>query len=106
MIRPRIAEIQAAVAEHYGIAREAMVEPHGRGARLSEKVRPRQVAMCLSVRLSGQSLSRIGQAFGGRDHTTVIHAARQVEARCRKEGPTRQAMHKLTKVLLLRRGAL
>jgi chromosomal replication initiator protein len=41
--------------------------------------RPRQVAMFLSKRLTAKSLPEIGRRFGGRDHTTVIHAVRKIE---------------------------
>jgi len=41
--------------------------------------RPRQVAMALSKELTNHSLPEIGDAFGGRDHTTVLHACRKVE---------------------------
>ena len=40
--------------------------------------RPRQVAMCLSKELTSHSLPEIGDAFGGRDHTTVLHACRVI----------------------------
>jgi len=41
--------------------------------------RPRQIAMALSKELTNHSLPEIGDAFGGRDHTTVLHACRKVE---------------------------
>jgi chromosomal replication initiator protein len=46
--------------------------------------RPRQVAMALSKELTNQSLPEIGDAFGGRDHTTVLHACRKI-AQLREE---------------------
>ena len=49
-------------------------------ARRSRSVaRPRQVAMFLSKMLTSKSLPEIGRRFGGRDHTTVIHAVRKIE---------------------------
>ncbi len=60
-------------------------------------VRPRQLAMCLAVRLTNHSLTRIGQFFGGRDHTTVIHAINAAQAR-----PEAQAVaRKLTKRMIM-----
>src|SRR5438132_68811 len=47
--------------------------------RAREVARPRQVAMYLSKQLTPKSLPDIGRRFGGRDHTTVIHAVRQIE---------------------------
>jgi chromosomal replication initiator protein len=73
--RVTIEEIQKAVVEHYGIRMSDMVS-----ARRSRAVaRPRQVAMYLAKQLTPRSLPEIGKKFGGRDHTTVMHAVRQVE---------------------------
>lgn len=75
--RASVLTIQAAVAKHYGIPPEEMTsQRQGR-----EVARPRQVAMYLSKQLTPSSLSKIGRRFGGRDHTTVIHAIRAVEHR-------------------------
>ncbi len=56
---------------------------------------PRSVAMYLARRLTGQSLDRIGQYFGGRDHTTVSHGCRQTEVRLKTEPAVRQAVQQL-----------
>ena len=48
--------------------------------RFRSVARPRQVAMALAKELTQQSLPEMGEAFGGRDHTTVLHACRKVEA--------------------------
>ena len=48
--------------------------------------RPRQIAMYLSKQLTSRSLPEIGRKFGGRDHTTVIHAVRKIE-QLREEDP-------------------
>ena len=72
---PMVAEIQAKVAGYFQIPLLEM-----RSARRArEVVRPRQVAMYLAKRLTARSLPQIGIQFGGRDHTTVIHAVRQIE---------------------------
>jgi len=79
--RVTIEEIQKKVAEHYNIRVSDMSS-----ARRSRSVaRPRQVAMYLSKQLTQRSLPEIGRKFGGRDHTTVMHAARKVEELCRTD---------------------
>ena len=81
--RISIDEIQTQVAEHYRIRKAEMTSAR----RAREVARPRQVAMYLSKQLTPKSLPDIGRRFGGRDHTTVIHAVKQIErlraARCR-----------------------
>ena len=73
--RITIEEIQKRVAEHFNIR---VADMHS--ARRSRAVaRPRQVAMYLSKQLTSRSLPEIGRKFGGRDHTTVIHAVKKVE---------------------------
>ncbi len=73
--RISIDEIQTQVAEHYRIRKAEMTSAR----RAREVARPRQVAMYLSKQLTPKSLPDIGRRFGGRDHTTVIHAVRQIE---------------------------
>ena len=48
--------------------------------RTANVVRPRQIAMYLAKMLTPRSLPEIGRRFGGRDHTTVLHAVRKIEA--------------------------
>ena len=73
--RVTIEEIQKAVVEHYAIRMADMTS-----ARRSRAVaRPRQMAMYLAKQLTPRSLPEIGKKFGGRDHTTVMHAVRQIE---------------------------
>jgi chromosomal replication initiator protein len=73
--RITIEDIQKRVAEYYGIKISDM-----QSARRSQNVaRPRQVAMYLAKALTSRSLPEIGRKFGGRDHTTVLHAVRKVE---------------------------
>ena len=69
-----VEEIQRKVAEHFNIRMTDMYS-----ARRSRSVaRPRQVAMYLCKQLTGKSLPDIGHIFGGRDHTTVMHAIKRV----------------------------
>lgn len=73
--RITIDEIQKKVAEHFNIRISDM-----HSARRARQVaRPRQIAMYLAKQLTPRSLPEIGRKFGGRDHTTVIHAVRKVE---------------------------
>lgn len=69
-----IDNIQRSVAEYYKIKMGDMLSKR----RNRSVARPRQVAMSLSKELTSHSLPEIGDAFGGRDHTTVLHACRQV----------------------------
>lgn len=70
-----IATIQAEVAHYFGIPVAEMRSAR----RFRDVARPRQIAMYLAKQLTPQSLPEIGRRFGNRDHTTVIHAIRQVE---------------------------
>ena len=73
-----IEEIQKSVAEHFNIRISDM-----HSARRARSVaRPRQVAMYLSKQLTSRSLPEIGRKFGGRDHTTVMHAVKKVDELC------------------------
>ena len=70
-----IEEIQKKVAEHYNIRLTDMHSPR----RSRSVARPRQVAMYLAKSITSRSLPEIGRKFGGRDHTTVMHAVKKVE---------------------------
>ncbi|MEM7211667.1 MAG: helix-turn-helix domain-containing protein, partial [Pseudomonadota bacterium] len=70
-----IEEIKRRVAEYYSLRMTDLIS--ARRARVV--ARPRQVAMFLCKTLTSKSLPEIGRGFGGRDHTTVIHAVRKIE---------------------------
>jgi chromosomal replication initiator protein len=70
-----IDNIQRSVAEYYKIKMSDMLSKR----RNRSVARPRQMAMCLAKELTNHSLPEIGDAFGGRDHTTVLHACKQVK---------------------------
>jgi chromosomal replication initiator protein len=73
--RITIDEIQRKVAEHFSLQLQDM-----HSSRRSRNVaRPRQIAMYLCKKLTPRSLPEIGRKFGGRDHTTVMHAVRKVD---------------------------
>lgn len=76
-VYPRIEQIKALIAAHFDITVEALLSPR----RDYEVCHPRQAAMYLSRKSTTASWPDIGLLFGGRDHTTVIHAVRQIEKR-------------------------
>jgi chromosomal replication initiator protein len=73
--RVKIEDIQRIVARHYNVSRGDLLSSR----RTANVVRPRQVAMYLAKTLTLRSLPEIGRRFGGRDHTTVLHAVRKIE---------------------------
>ena len=83
-----IDQIQKRVAEHFDV-RLADMTSKRRPANIAF---PRQIAMYLARELTKTSLSEIGEAFGGRDHGTVLHAHRLVKERITKEEKTRQVV--------------
>jgi chromosomal replication initiator protein len=86
-----IAEIKAAACDQFGISIDELISPT-RTARLAW---PRQVAMYLSRELTQESLPAIGREFGGRDHTTVLHAWRRTEERMSANPSSRTAVEDL-----------
>ena len=73
--RIRIEDIQRAVAQHFNVSKSDLLSAR----RNRSIVRPRQIAMYLSKHMTPRSLPEIGRRFGGRDHTTVLHAVRKIE---------------------------
>ena len=73
--RVRIEDIQRYVARHFNVSRDDMMSAR----RTANVVRPRQIAMYFAKTLTLRSLPEIGRRFGGRDHTTVLHAVRRIE---------------------------
>jgi len=74
--RVRIEDIQRIVSRHYNVSRQEMVS----NRRTRTIVKPRQIAMFLSKTMTPRSFPEIGRRFGGRDHTTVLHAVRKIES--------------------------
>jgi chromosomal replication initiator protein len=88
--------IQKRVAEHFDIRLADMTSK-----RRPENIAfPRQVAMYLSRQMTESSLNTIGEAFGGRDHGTVLHACRLVKDRMEVDANVRQVVHYLEKQLM------
>lgn len=80
MTSPSIVDIRRAVCEHYGINELDVI------SRRRDVARPRQIAMYLAHELTTLTLVRIGGAFGGRDHTTALHAIATIK-RLRESDP-------------------
>jgi chromosomal replication initiator protein len=90
-----IETIQKRVAEHFDIRLADMTSK-----RRPENIAfPRQIAMFLARQLTESSLNTIGEAFGGRDHGTVLHACRLVKDRMEVDSSVRQVVHYLEKQL-------
>ncbi len=88
--------IQKKVAEHFDIRLADMTSK-----RRPENIAfPRQIAMFLTRQMTESSLSAIGEAFGGRDHGTVLHACRLVKDRMEVDANVRQVVHYLEKQLM------
>ena len=90
-----MARIQQAVAETYGVPVEKM---KARG-RASQIALARQVAMYLARELTHLSLNQIGEQFGGRDHTTVLHAHRKIEELVDEHGQLSRDIENLKRTL-------
>ncbi|MEQ9587627.1 MAG: chromosomal replication initiator protein DnaA [Parvibaculaceae bacterium] len=90
-----IEEIQRRVAQYYNIRLADMLSPR----RARTVARPRQIAMYLSKQLTTRSLPEIGRKFGGRDHTTVIHAVRRIDELCREDSGMEEDVDLLKRML-------
>jgi chromosomal replication initiator protein len=90
-----IEEIQKKVAEHYNIKMSDMSS----NKRMRSIARPRQIAMYLSKSLTSKSFMEIGRKFGGKDHTTVMHALKNVEKLKSSDAEINEDLHILSKIL-------
>ncbi|MCB8838407.1 chromosomal replication initiator protein DnaA [Aurantimonas sp. VKM B-3413] len=79
--RVRIEDILKFVSRHYNVTRTDLLSAR----RTKTIVRPRQIAMYLAKTMTPRSLPEIGRRFGGRDHTTVLHAVRKIEGERAKD---------------------
>lgn len=92
---PPVEQIRKVVAEYYGI-RESELS----GTRKTRTiVVPRQIAMSLCRQLTQKSLPEIGEKFGGKDHTTVLHACRKVDQMRKEDSAVAQAFDTLVRIL-------
>ncbi|WP_147653287.1 chromosomal replication initiator protein DnaA [Vulcaniibacterium gelatinicum] len=90
-----IANIQKTVADYYGLQLKDLLSKR----RTRSLARPRQMAMALAKELTEHSLPEIGDAFAGRDHTTVLHACRQIRGLLETDGKLREDWDKLIRKL-------
>jgi chromosomal replication initiator protein len=86
-----IADIQAAACAQFGLTQHELLSP----TRSPRVAWPRQLAMFLAREITDESLPAIGREFGGRDHTTVLHACRRASERLQSDAEARDAVHKL-----------
>jgi chromosomal replication initiator protein len=93
--RITIDDIQKATADHYGMKQADLLSER----RNRAIARPRQAAMWLAKQLTTRSLPDIGRRFGGRDHTTVLHAVRRIEALRAEDPVLSQDLETLTRKL-------
>lgn len=90
-----IDNIQKTVAEYYKVKTHDLLSKR----RSRSIARPRQMAMMLSKELTNRSLPEIGDAFGGRDHTTVIHACRKIKELIQSEADFEEDYKNLLRIL-------
>ena len=90
-----VPNIQKIVAEYFNVRLQDMLSKR----RVRSLARPRQIAMALSKELTEHSLPEIGEAFGGRDHTTVLHACRTIRKFCEIDMRMRQDWEQLIRIL-------
>ena len=93
--RVKIEDIQRVVARQYNVSRADLLSSR----RTANVVRPRQVAMYLAKTLTLRSLPEIGRRFGGRDHTTVLHAVRKIALDRSKSPECNHELHVLEQTL-------
>jgi chromosomal replication initiator protein len=93
--RVKIEDIQKLVASHFSVSRADILSSR----RTAAVVKPRQVAMFLAKILTPRSLPEIGRRFGGRDHTTVLHAVRKIEALLQSDPALRDTLELLKRML-------
>ncbi len=93
--RVRIDDILRTISQQYAVSRGDLLSAR----RTRSIVRPRQIGMYLSKQLTSRSLPEIGRRFGGRDHTTVIHAIRKIEELMNEDPNLRDEIETLKKDL-------
>ena len=90
-----IEHIQTVVEEYYNIKHADMLSK----SRVVTVARPRQMAMCLAREFTNHSLPSIAAAFGGRDHTTVLHACKRIRALCKTDNGIAEDYRNLSRLL-------
>ena len=79
--RIKIEDILKVISRHYNVGRNDLLSPR----RAREVVMPRQIGMYLAKKLTARSLPEIGRRFGGRDHSTVLHAVRKIDEQMKSD---------------------
>lgn len=98
---PTTADVQRVVCEHFGLSLNELKSKR----RTQNLVVPRQIAMFLTRRLVNISFPAIGEQFGGRDHSTVIHANNTITSRQAADPTLRATIDRLERTIVSRRGA-
>jgi chromosomal replication initiator protein len=93
--RVKIDDILRVVMKHFGVNRGDLLSSR----RNRSIVRPRQIGMWLAKSLTARSLPEIGRRFGGRDHTTVLHAIRKIESLLQEDSTLREEVEVLKRML-------
>lgn len=94
-VQPTVRSIAKLSAKYFGLKVAELTSPTRRRA----VVQARNVAIYLARQLAGKSLEQLGNYFGGRDHTTILHGFRTIESRSRTDPTVRQALSELRKML-------
>ncbi len=93
--RVKIDDILRVIAKHYGVQRGDLLSSR----RNQSIVRPRQIGMYLAKSMTSRSLPEIGRRFGGRDHTTVLHAIRKIEQLKQQDNTLKEELDVLARLL-------
>ena len=93
--RVKIDDILRVVMKHFGVNRGDLLSSR----RNRSIVRPRQIGMWLAKSLTARSLPEIGRRFGGRDHTTVLHAIRKIKSLLADDPSLREEVEVLKRML-------
>jgi chromosomal replication initiator protein len=93
--RIKIEDILRIISRHYGVSKGDLLSQR----RHRSVVWPRQIGMYLAKQLTARSLPEIGRRFGGRDHTTVLHAIRKIEGEITKNPRLEDELEELKKLL-------
>ncbi len=91
----RIDDILKVVGRHYNVAKADILSPR----RARSIVIPRQIGMYLAKKLTPRSLPEIGRRFGGRDHSTVLHAVRKIDRELQKDEKLQREIALLTRII-------
>ncbi|MCV0424245.1 MAG: chromosomal replication initiator protein DnaA [Roseibium sp.] len=91
----KVEEIQQIVCKHFSVSKADLLS----SCRARTLVRPRQIAMYIAKAVTGRSLPEIGRRFGNRDHTTVLHAIRKIEALLTRDADLAQEIDLLKRLV-------